>query len=64
MSSALPVVGRPVGAVAGVNARALRVSSLTLARRITELHGGQFTLQSQRGTGTAVSVQLPEYKGE
>ena len=37
---------------------------LTLARRITELHGGQFTLQSQRGTGTAVSVQLPEYKGE
>src|SRR5262249_26603871 len=32
---------------------------LTLARRITELHGGKFNVQSQRGLGTIVSLRLP-----
>jgi signal transduction histidine kinase len=32
---------------------------LILARRLTELHGGQLTVQSEVGSGTTVKIQLP-----
>jgi signal transduction histidine kinase len=32
---------------------------LAIARRITELHGGRLTLQSQPGAGTTATVKLP-----
>lgn len=32
---------------------------LTIARRLTELHGGTLTIESELGRGTKVSVQLP-----
>lgn len=32
---------------------------LTIARRLTELHGGTLSIQSQRGGGTTVTVSLP-----
>ncbi len=32
---------------------------LTIAKRLTELHGGNLTLQSQQGVGTTVVVKLP-----
>ena len=32
---------------------------LAIARRIVELHGGTFSIQSQPGAGTTVTVQLP-----
>jgi len=32
---------------------------LTIARRLTELHGGALTVQSERGSGTTVTVKLP-----
>lgn len=32
---------------------------LTIARRLTELHGGQFSLESQPGAGTVVQLTLP-----
>jgi len=33
---------------------------LTIVRRLTELHGGTLTIQSQKGTGTSVTVKLPK----
>jgi signal transduction histidine kinase len=33
---------------------------LTIAKRLTELHGGTLTVQSQRGASTTVSVKLPK----
>jgi len=33
---------------------------LTIARRLTELHGGTLTLQSEQGSGTTVVVKLPK----
>ena len=32
---------------------------LTICKRLTELHGGALTLQSDVGTGTTVTVKLP-----
>ncbi|HEU0039429.1 MAG TPA: hybrid sensor histidine kinase/response regulator [Verrucomicrobiae bacterium] len=32
---------------------------LTIARRLTELHGGTLTIQSRKGAGTTVVVKLP-----
>ena len=32
---------------------------LAIARRIVELHGGQFGIQSEPGVGTTVTVRLP-----
>lgn len=33
---------------------------LTIARRLTELHGGSLTIQSEQGNGTSVTVKLPK----
>jgi two-component system sensor histidine kinase/response regulator len=33
---------------------------LTIARRLTELHGGKLTIESQVGIGTTVRVQIPQ----
>jgi signal transduction histidine kinase len=33
---------------------------LTIVRRLTELHGGTLAIQSEKGTGTSVSVKLPK----
>jgi signal transduction histidine kinase len=33
---------------------------LTIVRRLTELHGGTLTIQSQKGSGTSVTVKLPK----
>ena len=33
---------------------------LTIVRRLTELHGGTLTIQSEKGQGTSVSVKLPK----
>jgi signal transduction histidine kinase len=32
---------------------------LTIARQIAELHGGELTIQSEKGVGTTVTVKLP-----
>lgn len=32
---------------------------LTIAKRLTELHGGEFSVQSELGRGTRVSIRLP-----
>lgn len=32
---------------------------LTIAKRLTELHGGTLTMQSHRGEGTTVTIKLP-----
>ena len=32
---------------------------LPLARKLVELHGGQFELESQPGAGTTVALRLP-----
>ena len=36
---------------------------LTIARRLTELHGGTLAIQSQKGEGTTVQVRLPKVRG-
>jgi len=33
---------------------------LTIAKRLTELHGGTLTIESERGTSTTVAVKLPK----
>lgn len=33
---------------------------LTIVRRLTELHGGTLTIQSQKGAGTVVTIKLPK----
>jgi two-component system, sensor histidine kinase and response regulator len=35
---------------------------LAIARRLTELHGGTFSIRSERGTGTEVEINLPRGK--
>lgn len=37
---------------------------LTIAKRLTELHGGELTIQSELGAGTTVEVKLPTRMGE
>jgi len=32
---------------------------LTIAKRLTELHGGELKIQSGLGTGTTVALRLP-----
>ena len=32
---------------------------LTIAKRLTELHGGTLTIQSERGSTTTVTVKFP-----
>ena len=32
---------------------------LTVAKRLTELHGGELTIQSELGVGTTVELKLP-----
>jgi signal transduction histidine kinase len=32
---------------------------LTIAKRLTELHSGTLTIQSERNSGTVVTVKLP-----
>jgi len=32
---------------------------LTIVRRLSEIHGGTLTIQSEKGTGTVVSVKFP-----
>jgi hypothetical protein len=32
---------------------------LTIAKRLSELHGGEFNVQSELGRGTTVSIRLP-----
>ena len=32
---------------------------LTIAKRLTELHGGSLAIQSEPGVGTTVTVKLP-----
>jgi len=32
---------------------------LTIARRLTELHGGTLTIQSQKEAGTTIVLKLP-----
>jgi len=36
---------------------------LSIARRLTELHGGTLTLQSSKGSGTTVQIRLPKQAG-
>jgi signal transduction histidine kinase len=36
---------------------------LTIARRLTELHGGTLTIQSEKGEGTTVQIRLPKAPG-
>ena len=36
---------------------------LVIARRLTELHGGTLSLQSERGVATTVAVRLPKVSG-
>ena len=36
---------------------------LVIARRLTELHGGTLSLQSERGAATTVAVRLPKVSG-
>ena len=36
---------------------------LTIVRRLTELHGGTLTIQSEKGSGTTVTVKLPKMAG-
>jgi signal transduction histidine kinase len=33
---------------------------LSIAKRLTELHGGTLTIQSENGAGTSVIVKLPK----
>lgn len=33
---------------------------LTIVRRLTELHGGTLTIQSEKGSGTSVAIKLPK----
>jgi two-component system sensor histidine kinase/response regulator len=33
---------------------------LTIAKRLTELHGGTLAIQSERGSGTTITVKLPK----
>ena len=39
-------------------------SGLTIAKRLTELHGGTLTIQSERGAATTVTVKLPKVGSE
>ena len=36
---------------------------LVIARRLTELHGGTLSIQSERGAATTVAVKLPKVAG-
>ena len=36
---------------------------LVIAKRLTELHGGTLSIQSERGSATTVTVKLPKTAG-
>ncbi len=60
-SGEIEIAIEPFGQVDGGLARQREGTGLglPLARRLTELHGGAFTIDSKKGRGTTITVGLP-----